>query len=304
MLGSWVARFLPGTTDLRDLAVAIVGAGHEPGRSVALAFASAGSRVALIEDRPGQLKALVEEARNSGGGAIANASIAEAAAVLRGLDAVVFTTGQTQATSLRSLEAARFESVLREQTVAALGLIQDAVDVLESRGRGTILAITVGAGWARGSGPGPQAAATAATLQTIEALRSELADSGIHMATVVPSGLAGWHPSNEQIASAATLVVSARLRGLALPPGAQALEALGALAPAPIASLIDWFAAPPPNVTPSRQPSSQSSPREVGEENRSIEPAQEDRRENRDAVRAAAERAARLARALTGDDDL
>lgn len=300
MLGSWIARLLPGTTDLRDLAIAIVGCDREPGRSVALAFAQAGSRVGLIEEEPGQLGQLVEEARRSGGGAVASASIADAAVTLRGLDAVLFTTGDVETVSLRNLEAARFESVLREQTVAALGIIQDAVDVLESRGRGTIVAITVGAGWARGSGPGAQAAATAATLQTIEALRGELADSGIHLATVVPSGLAGWKPGNEQIAAAATLVVSARLRGLALPPGAQALEALGALAPAPVASLIDWLAGPgpaPAQPQPAKAPlaANGQAPSAISED-----PPPE-RRENREAVRAAAERAALLADAFSAD---
>ncbi|MFT4572716.1 MAG: NAD(P)-dependent dehydrogenase (short-subunit alcohol dehydrogenase family) [Hyphomicrobiaceae bacterium] len=295
MLGGWLARLLPGSRELRDRAVAIIGAAEEPGIAITLAAAAEGARLALIETSPGQHNQLLEQAKHAGGTGIAAASLAEAAETLRGLDIVIFTTGDPAPVSLRTLEAERFEALLREQAVAALAYVQEAVAVMEERGHGTIVAVVGGPGWSRSAGLGAHAAAQAATLRTLDALREEIAEVGIHLATVVPSGLAGWQPSAAQIADGVTTVIRLQLRALTLPPGAQAIEAMASLAPEPIGNLIAWFAGPPPPLIPEprNRPSVRAEETETDVNGKVTANAAEPQ-SNNNAVRAAAARAADL----------
>lgn len=301
MLGAWMARLVPGNTELRERSIAVLGADTEPGTSIALALAGSGVRLALIENNPGEHRGLLEKAKRSGGSGIAASSLVEASEVLRGLDVVVFTTGNQEVVSLRKLEAEHFEALLREQAVAALAHVQEAVQVLEAKGRGTIVAVAEGPGFSREAGLGAHAAAQAATLRTLEALRTEVAASGIQLSTVVPSGLVGWHPSPGQIAEGVLAVLRLGLKGLSIPPGAQALEAMATLAPEPIGNMLAWFsgtnaAPPPPSPPPATKTQAAAKDAEGSQPLVDLRPSEPS--SNSAAVRAAAARAADLMKEL------
>jgi NAD(P)-dependent dehydrogenase (short-subunit alcohol dehydrogenase family) len=252
---------------LRDRSVLVTGASSGIGRAVALAFAAAGARVALVARRREQL----EEVRRLAGGEAAvfptdvtrpeevAACFAAAEARLGGLDVVVNNAGVLLPAPVTEIAVADLERMMRVNVFGALSVMQEAVPRMRARGGGSIVNVASLAG-RRGVTPlGGYCATKFALIGLTEALRTELHGTPVHLGLVLPGVVETpmveevshdpefldlWPASLNMPPSWVVWAVFASVRfGLievSVPPGAGTLEKLAALAPGVADTLVDW----------------------------------------------------------------
>ena len=251
----------------RDRSVLVTGASSGIGRAVALAFAAAGARVALVARRREQL----EEVRRLAGADAAvfptdvtrpeevAACFAAAEARLGGIDVVVNNAGVLLPAPVTEIAVADLERMMRVNVFGALSVMQEAVPRMRARGGGSIVNVASLDG-RRGVTPlGGYCATKFALIGLTEALRTELHGTPVHLGLVLPGVVETpmveevshdpefldlWPASLNMPPSWVVWAVFASVRfGLievSVPPGAGTLEKLAALAPGVADTLVDW----------------------------------------------------------------
>jgi NAD(P)-dependent dehydrogenase (short-subunit alcohol dehydrogenase family) len=255
--------------DFGGKCVIVTGASSGIGRETALAFGSVGAHVVLVARRRGELDKVAEDIRASGGKAlVAPADVTHRPAVydimldardaFGRVDLVVNNAGVLIPSPVESLEPADLDAMLKVNLYGALFVMQAAVrQMREQGGEGTIVNVASLAG-RRGVTPlGGYCATKFALVGVTEALRTELRDTKIHVALVLPgvietpmahggdADLENLWPS--QLNMPPSWVVWAifaaarfRLVEISVPPGAATLEKVGALAPGITDSVVYW----------------------------------------------------------------
>ena len=254
--------------DLQGAGVAITGASAGIGWASALAFARAGSRLALAARRVDRLEALAAEVRDLGSEAlIMQVDVADAADMHRFVEATVERYGRLDVMvnnagyGVRgSVEETPVEDYRRLMEVNFLGTVhgcREALAVMRRRDRGVIINVSSIVGHRALAGGGAYAATKAAQISLTESLRLELRETGIAACSVHPvatetefaevaaqasAGRKGGPVGPKQSADAVARAIVAcarRPRPEVYPyPLARGLVWLNAIAPA----LVDWIA--------------------------------------------------------------
>ena len=255
--------------DLRGAVVAITGASAGIGWASALAFARAGSRLALGARRVERLKALAAEVGALGAEALVmGVDVAEAADVYRFVAATVGRFGRLDVivnnagSGVRGgVEETPLEDYRRLMEVNFIGTVhgcQAALPAMRRQGRGVIINVSSIVGHRSLAGGAAYAATKAAQISLTESLRLELRGSGIAACSVHPvstetefaevaasasAGRPGGPLGPRQSADAVARAIVAcarRPRPEVYPyPLARGIVWLNALAP----GLTDWLAA-------------------------------------------------------------
>jgi NAD(P)-dependent dehydrogenase (short-subunit alcohol dehydrogenase family) len=251
----------------RDRTVVVTGASSGIGRAVALAFAAAGARVALVARRREQLEEVARLA--DGETAVFPADVtrqedvrgcfAAARAHFGRIDIVVNNAGILLPAPVTAIDPADLDAMLRVNRFGALFVMQEAVPHMLAQGGGSIVNVASLAG-RRGVTPlGGYCATKFALIGLTEALRTELHGSAVHVGLVLPGVVETpmveqvshdqefldlWPSSLNMPPSWVVWAVFASVRfGLievAVPPGAATLEKLGALAPGVADTIVEW----------------------------------------------------------------
>jgi len=183
--------------ELRGAVVAITGASAGIGWASALAFARAGSRLALAARRVQRLEALAAEIRALGSEAfVMAADVASAADVQRFVKATVERFGRLDVmvnnagSGVRGyVEQTPVDDFRRLMEVNYLGTVhgcQAALPVMRRQGRGVIINVSSIVGHRALAGGAAYAATKAAQVSLTESLRMELRGTGIAACTVHP----------------------------------------------------------------------------------------------------------------------
>ncbi len=180
--------------DFRDQTVLVTGASSGIGRAVALAFAAAGARVALVARR----RAALEEVARLAGGETAvlpadvtnredvRACFAEAKARFGRIDVVVNNAGVLLPAPVAEITSADLDAMLRVNLFGALFVMQEALPIMLAQNAGSIVNVASLAG-RRGVSPlGGYCASKFALVGLTEALRTELHDRPLHVGLVLP----------------------------------------------------------------------------------------------------------------------
>ena len=252
----------------RDRVVVVTGASSGIGRATALAFASAGARMALMARRRGELEALAMEMdaealvlpADVGNRAAVRAAFDTIDAHFGRVDLVVNNAGILRSSPVREIDPADLESMLRVNLFGALYVMQEALIRMLARDDGTIVNVA-SLGGRRGVSPiGGYCATKFALIGLTEALREELQGSNIHVALVEPGVvetpmvqdvthdqefLEFWPQSLNMPPSWVVWAIFAaarfRLAEISVPPGAGTIEKLASLAPGVSDALVHWL---------------------------------------------------------------
>lgn len=251
----------------RDRVVVVTGASSGIGRATAVAFASAGARLALVARRRAELEHLRDELCSES--AVIPTDVTDRVAVGACFDAVVERFGRVdivvnnagilRPSRVLDADAADLEAMLRVNLFGALFVMQDAVRRMLVQGDGIVVNVASLAG-RRGVSPlGGYCATKFALVGLTEALREELLGTGVHVALVEPGVVEtpmvervtqdreflefwpqGLNMPPSWVVWAIFAAARFRLTELSVPPGAGTLEKLAALAPGASDSLLHW----------------------------------------------------------------
>ena len=254
----------------RNRTVLVTGASSGIGRETSLAFAAAGSNLVLVARRPKALAEVAARARKLGATVmVAPADVtkpAEVAATFRkavkrfgNVDIVVNNAGVLIPSEVVAMKSADLQAMLDVNLFGALHVMQQAVKLMRSQGRGHIVNVASLAG-RRGFSPlGGYCATKFALVGLTEALRTELVGERVHVSIVLPGVVdtamasavneapdtAGLWPQAlnmppSWVVWSIFLAIRFRLAEIAAPPGGALLGKLAALAPGTTDTLLRW----------------------------------------------------------------
>ena len=194
---------------LSERVVLITGASSGLGRSVALALAHRGNRVAVVARRGPLLDTLAEEIRGYGSdplplvGDALDPEFAQSAvnAVLDRwgrLDACLLNIGHGPTQDLRTIDAAAASSIMRLNYDTLVNFFFPVAAVMKTQPEGGLIAHTNSlAGYLGIPLQGPYCAAKAAGRLFMETAQIELADQGVRAITICP-GFIGTGTGNDE----------------------------------------------------------------------------------------------------------
>jgi NAD(P)-dependent dehydrogenase (short-subunit alcohol dehydrogenase family) len=249
--------------------VLVTGASSGIGRETAVAFAAAGANVVLVARRADVLAQVAAEIRDAGGRAIALAAdVTDPASVrscfrraltrFRKIDIVVNNAGVLLPSPVATLDPADLRRMLDVNLLGALHVMQAAVRQMRRQAEGGHIVNVASLAGRRGFSPiGGYSATKFALVGLTEALRTEVADDGIHVSLILPgvvdtpmaevieadASSAGFWPKSwtmprEWVTWAIFAAVRLKLAEVAVPPGAALLEKVLALTPGATDSLV------------------------------------------------------------------
>jgi NAD(P)-dependent dehydrogenase (short-subunit alcohol dehydrogenase family) len=179
----------------------VVGAANGIGRATALAFASAGARVACADVEDGGAKATVADIEKGGGQALAvhldvtdgaSCRAAVAAAVQRfgGLDVLLYGAADSdKAATVLEMDEAAWDRVLRVNLTGAFLMVKAAIPAMIASGGGSVILIASQLGRV-GSPARPAYCATkGALIQLAKVLAIDHAAQGIRANTLSPGAI-------------------------------------------------------------------------------------------------------------------
>ena len=258
---------MPWLDSFHDRVVVVTGASSGIGRATALAFASAGARVALVARRRAELEALAAEMRTET--AVLPADVTDRSAVQACFDAVVGRFGRVdivvnnagilRPSPVLDMSADDLEAMLRVNLFGAVFVMQEAIPRMLAQDDGVVVNVA-SLGGRRGVSPiGGYCATKFALIGLTEALREELIGRGVHVALVEPGVVEtpmvqdvtqdreflefwpqGLNMPPSWVVWAIFAAARFRLTELSVPPGAATLEKLAALAPGASDALLHW----------------------------------------------------------------
>jgi NAD(P)-dependent dehydrogenase (short-subunit alcohol dehydrogenase family) len=258
---SWLNTF-------RERVVLVTGASSGIGRATAVAFASAGARVALVARRRAELEALAGE-MGAAETAVLPTDVTDRTAVracfeaaverFGRIDIVVNNAGILRPAPVLDIDAADLDAMLRVNLFGALFVMQEAVRRMLAQEDGVVVNVASLAG-RRGVSPlGAYCATKFALVGLTEALREELVGRNVHIALVEPGVVEtpmvqdashdrefldfwpqGLNMPPSWVVWAIFAAARFRLTELSVPPGAATLEKLAALAPGPSDAVLHW----------------------------------------------------------------
>jgi 3-oxoacyl-[acyl-carrier protein] reductase len=185
----------------------ISGGSRGIGRSIALALAGEGCRVAVVARGQEGLDAVAPELAAAGGGPHvtvaadvttpegAARAVDQAAAALGGLDVVVANAGKSGVRHCRDMDDADFAFSLDMNLWSAMRVSQRAVPILRAAGGGVIVMIS--SIWGREAGGAPAYnVAKAGVISLAKAMARDYAADGIRVNSVAPGSIlfpgGGW----------------------------------------------------------------------------------------------------------------
>jgi NAD(P)-dependent dehydrogenase (short-subunit alcohol dehydrogenase family) len=179
--------------------VAVTGASAGIGREAALLFAREGARVAVGARRMERLETLAEAMRALGGDVLVMRLDVSIPEEVRGfidstlgrfgrLDVLVNNAGYGLKGRVEEIPADACERLMRVNYLGTLYGCQAAVPIMRRQGHGVIINVSSIVGKRALPKGGAYAATKAAQVSLTEALRAELAGSGVHACSVHPIG--------------------------------------------------------------------------------------------------------------------
>jgi short-subunit dehydrogenase len=171
--------------------VLVTGASRGIGESLARAFAARGCTLGLVSRSEDQLRALAESLPGDGHEALA-ADVADresvGAAIERfgELDVLVANAGIAHYSSFQDLPLERAEQMTRVNWLGTLYTVDAALPGMLERGRGHVVVLSSGAGFRAFPQASVYGATKAAQRAFADALRHELAGTGVSVTTVFP----------------------------------------------------------------------------------------------------------------------
>jgi 3-oxoacyl-[acyl-carrier protein] reductase len=183
------------------------------GRSIALALAAEGCRVAVVARGQEGLDTVAPELATAGGGPHATIAadvttpdgaaraVDQAAAALGGLDIVVANAGKSGVRHCRDMDDADFAFSLDMNLWSAMRVSQRAVPLLRAAGGGVIVMIS--SVWGREAGGAPAYnVAKAGVISLAKAMARDYAADGIRVNSVAPGSIlfpgGGWERRQRQ----------------------------------------------------------------------------------------------------------
>jgi short-subunit dehydrogenase len=178
----------------KPLHVAVTGASSGLGEAIAREFGRAGASVTLVARRRERLEAIAAEL--SGASHVAAHDLSDpvhaadwipgADAALGPIDVLVSNAGSLTLGPVSSFDPDLGERMMNINLLSPARLIRAVLPGMIARGRGTIVNVTSVAAFVSMSGWAYQAASKAGSATFSEALRSELAGTGVHVMTAYP----------------------------------------------------------------------------------------------------------------------
>jgi short-subunit dehydrogenase len=186
--------------NLQGAKILLTGAGSGIGLATAIRLAEAGASLALVGRDPDRLAAAAEAARQRGAtttaflfdlaGERGHAElVSEARAWLGGLDLLVNNAGVTSFRALADEDPARIERIVRTNLVAPMLLARAALPAMIAQGRGRIVNVGSVYGSIGFAFFSTYSASKFGLRGFSEALRRELADTGVGVTYVAPRGV-------------------------------------------------------------------------------------------------------------------
>lgn len=186
--------------DLAGTVAVITGAGSGVGRAVAIALAEAGGTPVLVGRSRGPLAETAVLVADAGGRSLVvpadvtdetdvTAAFAQAAEACGGIDAAILSAGVGRYGPIESFPLADWEATIATNLTGPFLCAKAAIPHLRTRGGGSIVAVSSGAGKQGYPDLGAYSASKFGLMGLMQGLAGEVAADGIKVSAVVPGSI-------------------------------------------------------------------------------------------------------------------